>query len=59
VTVGKQPVGEVRADESRAAGDQYAHGRGGGYLSSSGIGRMTSRDDRQLADFPNNASPTI
>jgi hypothetical protein len=34
VPVGEQPVGEVRADEPRPSGDQNAHGRAGGYLSS-------------------------
>src|SRR5438093_451418 len=38
VPLGEQPVGEVRADEAGAAGDENAHGRGGGYLSSGARG---------------------
>jgi hypothetical protein len=34
VPLGQEQVGEVRADEPGATGDENAHGRGGGYLSS-------------------------
>ena len=38
VPLGEKPVGEVRADETGAAGDENAHDRGGGYLSSGARG---------------------
>src|SRR5436190_24220561 len=43
VPLGEKPVGEVRADETGAAGDENAHDRGGGYLSSGARGRATPR----------------
>src|SRR3954453_15773405 len=43
VPLGEKPIGEVRADEAGAAGDENAHGRGGGYLSSGARGRATPR----------------
>jgi hypothetical protein len=38
VPLGEKPVGEVLADETGAAGDENAHDRGGGYLSSGARG---------------------
>jgi len=43
VPLGQKPVGEVRADEAGAAGDENAHDRGAGYLSSGALGLATPR----------------
>src|SRR3954453_5934458 len=43
VPLGEKPIGEVRADEAGAAGNENAHDRGGGYLSSGARGRVTPR----------------
>ena len=43
VALGQKPVGEMRADEAGAAGDENAHDRGAGYLSSGALGLATPR----------------